>query len=82
MKPDILSASKHLQLNDALLTQIESKLDVLLDRQEVKVSNAAGSSKETNVCYFRREQGDLANKCKEWVNCQGYGGNMHLYDRC
>ena len=84
LKPIILSTSKNSQLSEAVLSQIEDKLDRLLQWQEEAKPTASGSSKEVklNVCYFCRESGHLANKCKDRAYCQGCGVNQHQYEGC
>ena len=72
---------KQNQANEALLTRIESKLDLLL-QQEPPARTAPQTSKDARACYFCREVGHLANKCSQRVKCQGCGGDQHPYERC
>ena len=66
---------KQTQAQVALLSCIENKLDQLL-QQEPQANTT------TRVCYYCREVGHLANKCKQRVKCMGCGGDQHPYARC
>ena len=82
MKREICRQS---EANEALLSCIENKLDQIL-KQEPS-NNKTGSlstttSKDSKVCYYCREQGHLAIKCKERVECIGCGTDQNPYDRC
>ena len=71
------------EANEALLARMEQKLDLLLQQEpSTRTAPRTSSSKETKVCYYCREEGHLANKCKVRVKCKGCGGDKHPYDRC
>ena len=72
---------KQSQSQVSLLSRIEDKLDRLL-QQEPQSKAASAPSKDARVCYYCREVGHLANKCKQRVACMGCGGDQHPYDRC
>ena len=74
---------KQTQAQVALLSRIEDKLDQLLQQEpQANTTATAPTSKEARVCYYCREVGHLANKCKQRVKCMGCGGDQHPYDRC
>ena len=71
------------QAQAALLSRIENKLDQLLQHEpQANTTASAPTSKDARVCYYCREVGHLANKCKQRVKCMGCGGDQHPYDRC
>ena len=74
---------KQTQAQVALLSRIEDKLDQLLQQEpQANTSATAPTSKDARVCYYCREVGHLANKCKQRVSCMGCGGDQHPYERC
>jgi hypothetical protein len=71
------------QASEALLARMEQKLDLLLQQEApTRTVPTTSSSKDAKVCYYCREEGHLANKCKDRVKCKGCGGDKHPYDRC
>ena len=77
-----LSSIKQNQANEALLSLIENKLDLLQQEPSARTSSSLQASKDTRVCYYCREVGHQANKCKQRVKCKGCGGDQHSYNRC
>ncbi len=78
-----LEMRKQNQATEALLSRMEYKLDQLLEQEPpTRKPPSLQTSKDTRVCYYCREEGHLANKCKLRVNCHGCGGDQHPYDRC
>ena len=74
---------KQAQAGEALLARMEQKLDLLLQQEpSIRTETTTSSSKYSKVCYYCREEGHLANKCKVRVKCKGCGGDKHPYDRC
>ena len=70
------------QASEALLSRMEQKLDLLLQQDPPTRSETKSTSKEIKACYFCREEGHLASKCKARVKCKGCGDDRHPYDRC
>ena len=75
-----LEMRKQNQATEALLSRMEYKLDQVLEQEPP--TRKQPSLQTSKVCYYCREEGHLANKCKIRVNCQGCGGDQHPYDRC
>ena len=73
---------KQTQCQVTLLSRIEDKLDQLLQQESQTNTATTPISKDARVCYYCREVGHLANKCKQRVACMGCGGDQHPYDRC
>ena len=57
------------QASEALLSRMEQKLDLLLQQDPPTRSETKSTSKEIKACYFCREEGHLASKCKARVKC-------------